>query len=409
MMIDRSKNSAASVSDITGAIATLLREGIGYVRVAGELSGFKAAGSGHRYFSLKDESAQIDCVMWSSKFVSFKPVDGMRVIVEGRLTVYPSRGKYQIDCQSMIPAGKGDLYLAFEALKRDLTAQGYFDLARKRSIPQLPIRIGVVTSATGAALQDILSTLKRRSPFCQVYLCATTVQGANAPVKIASALRSIDQTDCQVILLARGGGSIEDLWAFNTLPVVQAIYDSQIPVVAAIGHETDFTLADFVADVRAATPTAAAELVTQQDRATLVESLASFDRLLTRNMNTVLAQYQRKIDRLSHSYAWQRLTDRLHNYDQTVDRAEIHLQSAIRSHLNAAQTKLDSIEAHTESLHPLAPLRRGFALLKHQGNFLTNNSSLTEFEQIEIIRQTETASVRVDQVNPIPLSFEERD
>jgi len=403
MMIDRSKNSAASVSDITGAIATLLREGIGYVRVAGELSGFKAAGSGHRYFSLKDESAQIDCVMWSSKFVSFKPVDGMRVIVEGRLTVYPSRGKYQIDCQNMIPAGKGDLYLAFEALKRDLTAQGYFDLARKRSIPQLPIRIGVVTSATGAVLQDILSTLKRRSPFCQVYLCAATVQGVNAPEEIASALRSIDQTDCQVIVLARGGGSIEDLWAFNTLPVVQAIYDSQIPVVAAIGHETDFTLADFVADVRAATPTAAAELVTQQDRATLTESLASFDRLLTRNMNTVLAQHQRKIDRLSHSYAWQRLTDRLHNYDRTVDRAEIHLQSAIGAHLNAAQTKLDSIEAHTESLHPLAPLRRGFALLKHQGNFLTNNSSLNEFEQIEIIRQTETASVRVDTVNPISL------
>jgi exodeoxyribonuclease VII large subunit len=400
-MHQRSNSSATSVSELTQAIATLLGDRIGYVRVSGELSGFKAAASGHRYFTLKDEAAQIDCVMWSSRAIAFRAVDGMKVIIEGRLTVYPSRGKYQIDCQTMMPSGQGDLYLAFEALKRDLSDRGFFDTARKRSLPQLPIRIGVVTSATGAVLQDILSTLKRRSPFCQVYLCAATVQGDNAPAEVASALRSLNQTDCDAIIVARGGGSLEDLWAFNTLPVVQAIYNSAVPIVSAIGHETDFTLADFVADVRAATPTAAAELVTQIDQAELLRQTDNQAQNLRASINAILQRYTQRIESLSASYAFERVLNNLHNYAQKVDEAEMRSQKAISHHLSLARMKLDAIASHTESLHPLAPLRRGFALLQHQGELINNSTSLAEFDEIDIIRQTEIAHVNIAEVRKV--------
>lgn len=210
---------AMTVANLTQAITLLLRDEIGIVRVTGEISGFTAAASGHRYFTLKDESAQIDCVMWASRTLSFRPKNGMQVVIQGRLTVYAPRGKYQIDCDRMTAAGQGDLYLAFAALKEALAERGYFDPDRKRGIPAFPLKIGVVTSPTGAVIQDILSTLNRRSPHCEIYLCPATVQGENAPEEIASAIKALQNTDANVLIVGRGGGSIEDLWAFNTLPV----------------------------------------------------------------------------------------------------------------------------------------------------------------------------------------------
>ena len=395
--MSNSKN-AMTVADLTQAIALLLRDQIGIVRVTGEISGFTTAASGHRYFTLKDESAQIDCVMWASRTLSFRPKSGMQVVVHGRLTVYATRGKYQIDCDRMTAAGQGDLYLAFAAMKEELAERGYFDLDRKRDIPALPLKIGVVTSPTGAVIQDILSTLKRRSPHCQIYLCPALVQGESAPEEIAKAIAALQSTDADVLIVGRGGGSIEDLWAFNTAQVAEAIFHSRIPIISAVGHETDFTIADFVADLRAATPTAAAELVSQCDRDTLLQQIALAESRLTRSMQFEMQTYQQRLNLLTNSYALQNFGDRLHDRAQQLDEAEQSIQKSLVRHLRQSSTKLDSLSAHLRSLHPLSPLQRGFALLQVGDRLLSNDESLTGFDKVEIVRRSEIAQVKIEKV-----------
>jgi exodeoxyribonuclease VII large subunit len=397
-----SSKNAMTVANLTQAITLLLREEIGIVRVTGEISGFTTAASGHRYFTLKDESAQIDCVMWASRSLSFRPKNGMQVVVQGRLTVYAPRGRYQIDCDRMTAAGEGDLYLAFAALKEELAERGYFDPEHKRDIPALPLKIGVVTSPTGAVIQDILSTLNRRSPHCQIYLCPATVQGETAPDEIAGAIATLQNTDADVLIVGRGGGSIEDLWAFNTLPVAEAIYHSRIPIISAVGHETDFTIADFVADLRAATPTAAAEIVSQCDRDTLLQQIDFWENRLTRSVQQEMQNYRQRLNSLTNSYALQNFSDRLHDRAQQLDEAEQSMQKSLTRHLRQSTTKLDRITAHLRSLHPLSPLQRGFALLKVGDRLLTNDQSLSEFAgtfaKVEIVRSSEIAQVSIEKV-----------
>lgn len=394
-----SAKDAITVASLTQAIALLLRDEIGIVRVTGEISGFTTAASGHRYFTLKDESAQIDGVMWASRTLSFRPKSGMQVVVQGRLTVYATRGKYQIDCDRMTAAGQGDLYLAFAALKEELAERGYFELDRKRDIPELPLKIGVVTSPTGAVIQDILSTLNRRSPHCQIYLCPATVQGENAPEEIAKAIASLQNTDADVLIVGRGGGSIEDLWAFNTLQVAEAIYHSRIPIISAVGHETDFTIADFVADLRAATPTAAAELVSQCDRDTLLQQITLCQNRLTRSIQFEMQTYHQRLDSLTNSYVLQNFGDRLHDRAQQLDEADRDMQKSLIRHLRNSSIKLEGITAHLRSLHPLSPLQRGFALLKVSDRFIRNDESLTTFDKVEIVRQSEIAEVKIERAN----------
>ena len=393
-----SSKDAMTVANLTQAIALLLRDDIGIVRVTGEISGFTAAASGHRYFTLKDESAQIDCVMWASRPLAFRPKSGMQVVVQGRLTVYATRGKYQIDCDRMTAAGQGDLYLAFAALKEELADRGYFEPDRKRPLPDLPLKIGVVTSPMGAVIQDILSTLNRRSPHCQIYLCPATVQGETAPAEIAKAIAALQNTDADVLIVGRGGGSIEDLWAFNTGQVAEAIYNSRIPIISAVGHETDFTIADFVADVRAATPTAAAELVSQCDRDTLLQQINLAENHLTRAVQFEVQNYRQHLHTLTNSYALQNFSDRLHDRIQQLDEADRDMQKALIRHLRNSSTKLESITAHLRSLHPLSPLQRGFALLQVGDRFLKADESLATFDKVEILRRSEIAQVNIEKV-----------
>jgi exodeoxyribonuclease VII large subunit len=402
-----SSKDAMTVANLTQAITLLLRDEIGLVRVTGEISGFTAAASGHRYFTLKDESAQIDCVMWASRTLSFRPKSGMQVVVQGRLTVYATRGKYQIDCDRMTAAGQGDLYLAFAALKEELTERGYFAPERKREIPRFPLKIGVVTSPTGAVIQDILSTLNRRSPHCQIYLCPATVQGETAPEEIAKAIASLQNTDADVLIVGRGGGSIEDLWAFNTLPVAEAIFNSRIPIISAVGHETDFTIADFVADLRAATPTAAAELVSQYDRDTLWQQINFWENQLTRSVQTEIQNYRQRLNILACSYALQNFGDRLHDRAQQLDEAERNMQKSLVRHLRQSTTKLEGVVAHLRSLHPLSPLQRGFALLKNGERFLGNDESLVSFAKVEIVRRSEIAYANIEQVKIEQVNIEQ--
>ena len=393
-----SSKDAMTVANLTQAITLLLRDEIGVVRVTGEISGFTAAASGHRYFTLKDESAQIDCVMWASRTLSFRPKSGMQVVIQGRLTVYATRGKYQIDCDRMTAAGQGDLYLAFAALKEELAERGYFDPEQKRDIPAFPLKIGVVTSPTGAVIQDILSTLNRRSPHCEIYLCPATVQGENAPEEIAAAIKALQNTDADVLIVGRGGGSIEDLWAFNTLPVAEAIHNSRIPIISAVGHETDFTIADFVADLRAATPTAAAELVSQYDRDSLWQQIIVWENSLNRSVQLEMQNYHQRLDAITNSYAFQDFSDRLHDRAQQLDEAEHEMQKSLVRHLHQSKTKLEGITAHLRSLHPLSPLQRGFALLRSGDRLLSNDDSLTEFDKVEIVRRSEIAQAKIEKV-----------
>jgi len=258
-----------TVSELNRAVAGILERNLPVVRVEGELSNVVRAASGHWYFSLKDASAQVRCVMFRGRArnVDFSPRDGDRVEVLALATLYEARGEFQLNVEAMRRAGAGDLYRRFLELKDRLQREGLFDATRKRPLPAHPTAIGIVTSPQAAALRDVLSTLRRRAPAIPVVVYPTQVQGAEAPAQIAAAIgRAGSRRDCEVLLLVRGGGSIEDLWSFNDERVARAIAASPLPVVVGVGHETDFTIADFVADLRAPTPTAAAELVAPDRR-----------------------------------------------------------------------------------------------------------------------------------------------
>ncbi len=246
--------------------------------------------------------------------------------------------------------------------------------------------------------QDILSTLNRRSPHCEIYLCPATVQGENADEEIASAIKALQNTDADVLIVGRGGGSIEDLWAFNTLPVAEAIYNSRIPIISAVGHETDFTIADFVADLRAATPTAAAELVSQYDRDTLWQQIIAWENLLNRSAQLAIQNNNRRLNKITNSYALQNFSDHLHDRVQQLDEAEREMQKSLVRHLHQSKTKLEGITAHLRSLHPLSPLQRGFALLSSGDRILSNDDSLTEFDKVEIVRRSEIAQAKIEKV-----------
>ncbi len=298
-----------SVAELTKNIRSLLEGNFGEVWVCGEISNFKAHTNGHFYFSLKDEKAQLSAVMFrgANAKLAFRLQDGIEVICHGRISVYEARGQYQIILDYLEPKGIGALQLAFEQLKKKLGAEGLFDVARKRALPFLPKKIGVVTSPTGAAIRDILNILRRRYPDIEVLLIPVKVQGDGAAIEIAAALELMnEQTDVDVIIVGRGGGSIEDLWAFNEEVVARAIFKSQIPVVSAVGHEVDFTIADFVADVRAPTPSAAAELVVprKQDLEMTIQTMR------TRLIQAVSKDFPQRMMRLDTlrerlSYGWQ--------------------------------------------------------------------------------------------------------
>lgn len=256
-----------TVSQFTNEIKKILEENFQSVSLIGEISNFKPHVSGHWYFSMKDADAQISCTMWKgvNNSVFFTPKDGMKIVVTGKITVYPPRGNYQLDVRSMKPAGAGELQMNFEMLKEQLRKEGLFDREAKKPLPFMPMKIGIATAIDGAAFRDMVSVAKRRFPLVELVVVPTRVQGAGAAESIVDAINVLNKIpDIEVIIIGRGGGSIEDLWAFNEEMVARAIYKSGIPVISAVGHEVDFTIADFVADVRAATPTAAMELATEE-------------------------------------------------------------------------------------------------------------------------------------------------
>lgn len=334
-----------SVSELTQSIKFLLEEGFPTVWLTGEISNYRLPSSGHAYFALKDAESQIRCVFfkWLMGHVRFDIEDGLEVLVRGRLTIYEARGEYQITVDYMEPRGVGALQLAFEQLKERLLKEGMFDADKKKAIPQFPEKIGIVTSPTGAAIKDILSVIKRRYPNVNILIYPVRVQGDGAAGEIAAGIEALNEMgDIDVIIVGRGGGSIEDLWAFNEEVVARAIYASSIPVVSAVGHEIDFTIADFAADLRAPTPSAAAELVVP-DREELRKGIADIaSRMATVVLNDIL-NLRDRLEYLTNRCSIASPTARLEEMRQRLDDMEDIIVKDVVSLCTQQRTRLEEL------------------------------------------------------------------
>jgi exodeoxyribonuclease VII large subunit len=355
-----------SVTEITREIKRVIHESFGAIRIEGEISGFKHHTSGHCYFTLKDGGAQISCAMWKTNAarLSFQPKDGMKVQVWGNLEVYEVAGRYQIIVLQMRPAGIGDLQLAFEALVQRLKGEGLFDLGRKRPLPPYPERIGIVTSGDGAALQDMRTVAGRRWPAAQLILAPVKVQGQGAGEEIAAAIRAFNKEGTvDVLVVGRGGGSLEDLWAFNEEVVARAIFASRIPVVSAVGHEVDFTVADFVADVRAPTPSAAMEVILP-NRDDVVEYLAGIKRRLTARKIEQVRSLRQRLNSLAGHWALRQPVHLVHMSTQRLDEIQTRLESALSNVVKDKQYALERVRELLTLFHPQAILERGYAVVR---------------------------------------------
>lgn len=331
-----------TVSELTARIRDLLAKNFVDVLVEGEVSNCREAQSGHIYFTLKDDKAQVKCVWFRQQMrgVKFRPEDGLKVTLRGSIGVYEQRGEYQIYVETMDPAGRGALQLAFEQLKKKLEAEGLFDASRKKALPLLPRSIGLITSPRGAAVRDVVRILRRRFPNLHIQLLPVRVQGEGAAGEIARAVRFFNQRqNADVLIVARGGGSLEDLWAFNEEVVARAIFDSRIPVISGVGHETDFTIADFVADVRASTPSAAAEIVVQTRRE-FDKHIVSLRDALSEQLRYKILMLSRRVHELGARRGFRRPLDLLRQRRQRSDEMMARLAQGLRGRLEQSRRRL---------------------------------------------------------------------
>ncbi len=361
-----------SVGDLTHYLRQLLEsdELLQDVWVQGEISNLSRPASGHIYFTLKDSSAALRCVMWKSEAMRLRTAlqDGLAVEIHGHISIYEASGQYQLYADQIRPVGEGALYQEFLRLKALLESEGLFDAERKRPIPELPRKIGIVTSATGAALRDMLNTLRRRLPLAEVLLAPAPVQGAEAPPALVAALEALNRQNPDVILLARGGGSIEDLWAFNDERVVRAVAASRAPIISGVGHETDFTLCDFAADLRAPTPTAAAELATQT---TVLDLSAGVHDERTRLfawadnlLSAQRAELSAFVTQLRYASPQRRIQSELQRVDDLARRG----LTALDHRVQLQKSRVQGAAHQLESLNPLAVLARGYAVVTRKDN-----------------------------------------
>ena len=368
------------------------------VAVRGEISNYKVYPSGHHYFTLKDEGGSLKCVMFRGNAVKlrFRPENGMQIIAMGRISVYPRDGAYQLYCTSLVLDGVGDLYAAFEQLKTKLAAEGLFDPSHKKPLPKYPKTIGIVTSSAGAAVHDMLRILNKRYPLCKVRLLPVRVQGAEAPQEIADAIRyANDHQLADLLIVGRGGGSIEDLWAFNDPAVAYAIYDSEIPVISAVGHEPDFTISDFVADLRAATPSNAAELAVP-DRDALQQILDSMSASMVNGLQSRLQACTRQLHMLAASPA-------LQSPDAYLDQRNKHL-TLLSSRMQLVENRLLSrwnerflaSAAKLDALSPLKVISRGYSMVQTGAGELVSSVKQTAVgENVNILFRDGTVNAQI--------------
>jgi exodeoxyribonuclease VII large subunit len=409
-----------TVSELTARIGEVLEERFPAVWVEGEISNFYLHGSGHAYFTLKDADAQLRAVLFRTRMrrIRFEPTDGLHVLAFGAIEVYRQRGEISLVVELLEPKGLGALQLAFEQLKARLQAEGLFDQARKRELPRFPRRIGIATSPTGAAIQDMLRVIRRRFGELNIVISPCRVQGDGAAEEIARAVRDLNALgDVDVIIVGRGGGSIEDLWAFNQEAVARAIAGSKVPVVSAVGHEVDFTIADFVADLRAPTPSAAAELVVREKQA-VVDTLAQLRARLERSAARPLRDMERRVDELtmrlhrglrsevSHAGHRVALAARALRAADPVARvrSDRHRLAGLEGRLIASFTRrcdrarsgLRAAVARLDSLSPLAVLGRGYSLTRARtGEFVRSASQVKAGDDVQVLLQQGSLDARV--------------
>ena len=383
------QNTALSVSELNEYARKLLATDplLRGLEVTGEISGYKHHYSGHRYFSLKDEAARVQCVMFrqSAMGLDFEPADGMRVTVRASASIYPRDGSFQLYVNAMRKAGQGDLYARFEALKRKLMAEGLFDAARKREIPRVPRVIGVATSQTGAAIRDIIQVARRRNPNVGIRVAPCAVQGAGAAQEIVRAIERLNENgESDVILVGRGGGSIEDLWAFNEEVVARAIAASRIPVVSCVGHEVDFTIADFVADLRAPTPSAAAELAVPELSA-LRQDLKRLLARLSGSLESAQKVRRLRLERLSQSPALARPAQAMVEPRRLLlKQLNKRMPLAVPQIAQKNRHRLDALAASLRALDPKAVMDRGYAVVRQRRGIVPGASAVEASLPLEI-------------------------
>jgi len=365
-----------TVTELNSQVKILIEENFRFVHLIGEISNFKAhSQSGHYYFTLKDDNSQIQAVMWKTRNQSllYTPEDGMQVVIKGRLTVFGARGSYQVEVWEMLPQGAGELRLRFEKLKQKLFEEGLFDESLKKELPRFPQSIAILTSRTGAVIHDFTNVVRRRYPLLNIYLFPVNVQGARAHESIISALKDIEKLSksgrigkIDIIVIARGGGSLEDLWPFNEERLARAVFECKLPVVSAVGHEVDFTICDFVADLRAPTPSAAAELVTP-DMEDLIENIRNFEYFCINFAENMLYSLRNSIKEVESNYYFNRPKDVIFNYYQRLDELSRLLTNVTNNKL--ANLK-NNIRLYKKTLHHISPqnnLRKGYSLVYKKG------------------------------------------
>ena len=407
-------NNYITISEVNRYIKEIINDDLLLKKVylKGEISNFKAHSRGHYYFTLKDENSRLAAVMFAfnNKNLKFVPNDGMKVLVTGKIDVYEASGSYQIYVEDMMPDGVGALYVAFEELKKKLQAEGLFDKDKKKKIKRIPRRVGVVTSPTGAAIKDIITTIKRRYPITEVILFPALVQGENASsdivkkIKLADSLR--DELELDTLIVGRGGGSLEDLWPFNEEIVARAIYECSIPVISAVGHEIDITISDYVADLRAPTPTAAGELAVP-DTNTIISYLDTARSRSYSSLNNIININRRKLDSLKDSYILSRPISMYEIKEQKLDMLIDGLNKSIIKLIDNMKVKvytlnnnyllnnpsflykykldnLNHIISKLEVLNPLNTLARGYSIVKKDGKVVSSIRNLKKDDEIKI-------------------------
>ncbi len=403
-------NKYLTVSAITRYLKVKfdMDDNLKHVFLKGEISNFKAHTSGHFYFSIKDESSKINAIMFktNAQKVDFKPVEGTKVLITGRISIYEGAGNYQIYVEEMIEDGVGNLYIAFEKLKKQLEKEGLFDQKHKLPIPKFPKRVGVITASTGAAVRDIITTIKRRFPICEIILFPTLVQGENAKDDIVKNIKRAENYDLDVLIIGRGGGSIEDLWAFNEEVVARAIYDSKIPTISAVGHEIDFTISDFVSDLRAPTPTAAAELAVP-NVFELQNYIGQLNIRLKESINKKVNYQKLYLDSIKNSFVIKNPTIMYENKKQTIDLLETRIRELIIRKFETSKDKLNHLKSNyiftkpealykeekqnlktiiekLELLNPLNTLNRGYSITYSNGKIVKDIKDIKDEVQVKL-------------------------
>jgi exodeoxyribonuclease VII large subunit len=376
-----------TITQLNLEIKNILRSSFPNIKVIGEVSGFKRSSLDHIYFDLKDENSIIGCVLfkWDQKNINTELKNGMLVKVSAELTTYEKQSKYQLVIKNILPLKEGDLWQKFEELKKKLQAEGLFDPQRKRPIPKYPSYVGIVTSLYGAAVHDIVSIIKRRAPHINIIIYPVKVQGEDAKYEIASAIKEINEnlSFIDVLLVGRGGGSLEDLWAFNEEIVARAIASSKIPIISCVGHETDFTIADFVADLRAATPSAAAETVSNEYY-NLIETIKTLEKRLILGLKLTYQRIYQKFSIFINSYFYRKpfilIEDKILSFDESFTKMNELIEKKLKDTINL----FENLNLRLKNLNPFLPTKKGYAILSKKDKIIKSVNDVEKGDEVDI-------------------------